>query len=189
MKVTPFRILASAIAVILLSFPPTSALSQNDMSSFYDLSAETITGENFPFEQLRGKRVLIVNTASKCGYTKQYEGLQTLHEAHGGEDFIILGFPCNQFGGQEPGDAGAIATFCSKNYGVTFQMMDKVNVRGKECHDVFTWLCDEALNGTDKHSIRWNFHKFLIDADGKISASLPSSEEPMGEVITGFAGQ
>lgn len=175
--------------LLLAVLTPSITYSQTDMPNFYDLSAETLAGEAFDFSQLRGKRVLIVNTASKCGYTKQYTDLQALHAAHGGEDFVVLGFPCNQFGGQEPGESADIAAFCSKNYGVTFQMMAKVNVKGKERHAVYDWLCDASLNGAEKHSIRWNFHKFLIGADGSIVASLPSGENPMGALITEFAAQ
>ena len=159
------------------------------MTSFYDLSAHTLDGQPFAFEQLRGKRVLIVNTASACGFTPQYEALQSLHEAHGGEDFVILGFPCNGFGKQEPGDAAEIQSFCSVNYGVTFQMMEKVVIKKDGRHPVYQWLLEKELNGVEKHSVRWNFHKFLVDEQGQIVASLASGEDPMGETITEFASR
>lgn len=157
------------------------------MSSFYSLSATTLDGRPFEFEQLKGKRVLIVNTASRCGYTPQYAKLQSLHEAHGGEDFVILGFPCNQFGRQEPGSSEEIGSFCSENYGVTFQMMAKIDVRGADRHPVYAWLCSADQNGAGDHSVGWNFHKFLVDEEGHLKASLKSGADPMGAEIVGFA--
>ena len=157
------------------------------MSDFHALSATTINGAAFDFNQLKGKRVLIVNTASRCGYTPQYRKLQALHEQHGGDDFVILGFPCNQFGRQEPGSASEISDFCSKNYGVSFQMMDKVEVRGEGQHPVYTWLCNKSENGMGDHSVGWNFHKFLVDSEGRLVASLKSGADPLGGEITAFA--
>ena len=157
------------------------------MTDFHSLTATTLEGEPFEFAQLKGQRVLIVNTASRCGYTPQYKKLQSLHEQEGGDGFTILGFPCNQFGRQEPGTAGEIGEFCAKNYGVTFQMMDKVDVKGKEQHPVYAWLCNAAENGVGDHSVGWNFHKFLVDGDGRLVASLKSGADPMGAEIAGFA--
>ncbi len=161
-----------------------STMSPQD---FHALSANTLDGELFDFAQLAGKRVLIVNTASKCGYTPQYKKLQSLFDQHGGEDFVILGFPCNQFGRQEPGTAGEIGEFCSKNYGVTFQMMEKVDVKGDDQHPVYTWLCNADNNGVGDHKVAWNFHKFLVDGDGRLIASLKSGADPLGDEITAFA--
>lgn len=157
------------------------------MSAFHSLTATTLDGETFDFTQLKGKRVLIVNTASRCGYTPQYKKLQALHEQHGGEEFVILGFPCNQFGRQEPGSASEIGEFCSKNYGVTFQMMSKVEVRGNGQHPVYSWLCNASENGVGDHSVGWNFHKFLVDGEGRLVASLKSGADPLGDEIAGFA--
>lgn len=157
------------------------------MSDFHSLTATTLDGETFDFTQLKGKRVLIVNTASRCGYTPQYKKLQALHEQHGGEEFVILGFPCNQFGRQEPGSASEIGEFCSKNYGVTFQMMSKVEVRGNDQHPVYKWLCNASENGVGDHNVGWNFHKFLVDGDGRLVASLKSGADPLGDEIAGFA--
>ena len=131
-----------------------------DPTDFYSLSAETIDGDEFSFEQLRGKRVLIVNVASKCGYTPQYEQLQKLHEQYGGDDFVILGFPANDFGFQEPGSATDIKSFCSKNYGVTFQMMAKVKTNKSRGHAVYQWLCNKSQNGSEDAKVSWNFNKF-----------------------------
>ena len=161
--------------------------SMNSSADFYSLSVNTLEGEAFDFEQLRGKRVLIVNTASRCGYTPQYEKLQTLYNQYGGEDFVILGFPCNQFGRQEPGSASEIGEFCSKNFGVTFQMMEKVEVKGDGQHPVYAWLCDANKNGVGDHKVAWNFHKFLVDGEGQLVASLKSGADPLGGEIMGFA--
>lgn len=156
-------------------------------SSFYALSATTLDGKPFSFESLRGKRVLIVNTASKCGFTPQYADLEKLYKEHGGEDFVILGFPCNDFGKQEPGSNEEIEGFCQKNYGVTFQMFDKVSVKGKEIHPVYQWLCSKALNGVADHEVGWNFHKFAVDASGNLVGSYRSGTSPMSEALVAFA--
>ena len=155
--------------------------------SFYDLRAQTIDGEEFLFSELKGKRVLIVNVASKCGYTPQYEELQKLHEQYGGEDFIILGFPANDFGFQEPGSEAQIKSFCSKNYGVSFQMMSKVKTNRNRGHEVYQWLCNKAQNGVEDAKVSWNFNKFLIDENGNWVAHYESRMDPMSTEITTFA--
>jgi len=155
--------------------------------SFYDFKVKDINGEDFDMTSLKGKRVLIVNTASKCGYTPQYESLQELYEKHGGDNFVIIGFPCNQFGGQEPGTNEEIKTFCKKNYGVSFPMMDKVDVKGDEVHPLYEWLTEEELNGVDGARVSWNFNKFLIDENGNWVEHYGSSTSPMSEEIIAFA--
>ena len=170
----------------------TTAMALNvttpmEATSFYDLTATTIDGDTYAFSELKGKRVLIVNTASKCGYTPQYEGLQELHNAYGGEDFIILGFPSNDFGFQEPGSEEKIADFCEKNYGVTFQMMSKVKTSAKGGHPVYQWLCNASQNGVSDAKVSWNFNKFLIDENGRWTAHHASRVEPMSGEITSFA--
>ena len=157
------------------------------MESFYQLQAESIDGESFSFDRLKGKRVLIVNTASKCGFTRQYEGLEKLNQNSNQDDFVILGFPCNNFGGQEPGTEADIATFCSKNYGVSFQMMSKVDVNGKNQHPVYQWLCNQEKNGASDNKVMWNFHKFLINEKGELVSSLRSGVDPMDDAILSFA--
>jgi glutathione peroxidase len=156
-------------------------------ASFYDLEATTLDGKPFPFSSLRGKRVLIVNTASKCGFTPQYADLEKLHQLHGGKDFVILGFPSNDFGKQEPGTQDEIAEFCEKNYGVTFQMFDKVIVKGKDTHPVYQWLCQKALNGVADHEVGWNFHKFTVDGSGVLVGSYRSGVKPLSEELVRFA--
>lgn len=160
---------------------------QPAMENFHDLSATTLEGAPYSFDQLKGKRVLIVNTASRCGFTPQYADLEQLNKQYGGDDFVILGFPCNQFGRQEPGSSGEIATFCEKNYGVSFQMMEKVDVKGPDAHPVYQWLSEKAKNGVEDHKVAWNFHKFLVDEKGGLVASLRSGVGPMDATIVDFA--
>lgn len=161
--------------------------STMEQVSFYDLKAKTIDGADFDFASLKGKRVMIVNVASKCGYTPQYEGLQELHKTYGGDSFVILGFPANDFGRQEPGTELEIKSFCSANYGVTFQMMSKVETSAKSGHPVYQWLCNSEMNGVGDAKVAWNFNKFLIDENGNWVKHLPSRVTPMSEEITTFA--
>lgn len=158
-----------------------------EVSDFYSLKAETIEGETFDFASLRGKRVLIVNTASKCGYTPQYEGLEALFKKYGGENFTVIGFPSNDFGMQEPGTNEDIQEFCQKNYGVSFQLMAKAPVKDKNKQPVYEWLTSKALNGVDDAKVSWNFNKFLVDENGKWVAHYGSGTEPMSEEIVSFA--
>ncbi len=182
---------AIALIIALSAWKMTKSIdtfsSSEPMESFYNLEALTLDGEKFDFESLRGKRVLIVNTASKCGFTRQYEGLEKLNQDTRADDFVILGFPCNGFGGQEPGTAEDITNFCSKNYGVSFEMMDKIDVYGKNQHPVYQWLCDATKNGSSDNKVMWNFHKFLVDESGKLVSSLRSGVDPMDEAILSFA--
>lgn len=135
-------------------------------SEFYKLSANMLQGQNVPLDTYKGKVVLVVNTASKCGLTPQYEGLETLYRKHKKEGLVILGFPCNQFGNQEPGGRKEIEEGCLINYGVSFPIFDKVDVNGDNTHPLFKYLKSE-LGGLFGSRIKWNFTKFLIDADGK----------------------
>lgn len=135
------------------------------MSPFYTFSAESLAGQPVCLADYRDKVVLVVNTASQCGFTPQYAGLEALYKDHKDEGLVILGFPCNQFGGQEPGDTTEIAQTCQLNYGVTFPMFAKVDVNGSEAHPLFKWLAD-AAPGLLGNSIKWNFTKFLINREG-----------------------
>jgi glutathione peroxidase len=135
-------------------------------STFYDISATSLQGKEVPMESYKGKVVLVVNTASKCGFTPQYEGLEALYHKHKDKGLVILGFPCNQFGNQEPGDRKEIEEGCLVNYGVSFPMFDKVDVNGSNTHPLFRYLKSE-LGGILGSRIKWNFTKFLIDANGK----------------------
>ncbi len=147
-------------------------------SSLYDFSMTTIDGQEFDLGQLKGKSVLLVNVASECGYTPQYEDLQQLNVDFGSK-VTILGFPANNFGGQEPGSNEDIALFCKKNYGVDFQMFEKIDVVGARAHPLYQWLADRA--GT---APSWNFCKYLVSADGEEVRFFPSSVNPMEETIT-----
>lgn len=154
------------------------------MNSFYDLKANTLDGKPFDFSNLKGRTVLIVNTASECGYTPQYEALQTLSTTYAAK-LTVIGFPCNDFGGQEPGSAQEIQSFCAKNYGVTFPMMEKVSVKGAAAHPVYQWLTDPAKNGWNSEKPNWNFCKYLISPEGKLLNFFGSAVKPMSEEITG----
>jgi glutathione peroxidase len=148
-------------------------------NGFHSFKIESLEGKEIDFSQFKGKKVLVVNTASECGYTPQYADLQKLHETHG-DKVVVLGFPANNFGGQEPGSEEQIAEFCQKNYGVTFQMMEKVSVKGDDQHALYQWLKKNSPNNDEPG---WNFSKYLIDENGRVIAFYPSKVKPMGEEI------
>ena len=170
------------------STPPSSDPTEATptMPQFHALSATTIDGKPFAFEQLKGRKVLIVNTASECGYTPQYAELQDLYAAHKDKGLVVLGFPSNDFGGQEPGAEAEIAAFCSKNYGVTFPLMSKVRTTGADQHPVYDWLTHRDRNGTLDAEVKWNFHKFLIDEQGVLQKELPSSVSPLDPAVVAW---
>lgn len=148
------------------------------MTSVYDFSARAIDGTDVPLERWRGQALLIVNTASKCGFTPQYEGLEALHRAFADRPFEVLGFPCNQFGGQEPGRASEIAAFCSLTYDVDFPLFDKVEVNGPNRHPLYAWLTEQKRGFLGSRAIKWNFTKFLIDREGQVVARYAPQTEP-----------
>ena len=143
-----------------------------------DFSANRIDGTPFDFSTLQGKVVLVVNTASACGFTPQFAGLEELHQRYAERGLVVLGFPCNQFGGQDPGTAGEIAQFCQRNYGVSFTMMDKVQVNGANAHAVFQWLKAEAPGMLGTEGIKWNFTKFLVGRDGRVVKRYAPQDAP-----------
>ena len=147
------------------------------MTTIYDFSARAIDGHDVPLQQFEGKALLIVNTASACGFTPQYKGLEQLHQHYAPQGFAVLGFPCNQFGGQEPGSSADIAAFCDSKYHVTFPMFEKIDVNGEAAHPLYKFLKREkaGLIGT---SIKWNFTKFLIDKAGRVVARHPPTTRP-----------
>ena len=147
-------------------------------TTFYDFTVKDINGKDYPLSQLKGKKVLVVNTASKCGFTPQYEGLQELYEKYGGGDFIILGFPANNFAKQEPGSNEEIATFCSINYGVTFPMMSKVSVKGDDQHPLYKWLTSKSDNELENSKVIWNFQKYIIDEEGQLVGHFGPTTKP-----------
>lgn len=157
-------------------------------SSIYDFKVDGLTKGQIDFSQYKGKKILIVNTASKCGYTPQYEGLEKLYETYKNE-LVIVGFPANNFGAQEPGANEEIAEFCKKNYGVSFPMAAKVSVKGDDIHPLFQWLNDEAKKLGKEDPIKWNFTKFLLDENGKLIDVFPSKIKPMDNEITKFLGK
>jgi len=167
---------------IKLAFTVTLILSGLSLvmgqSDFYNFRVKTIEGEIFDFSQLKGKKVMIVNTASKCGFTPQYEQLQDIYRKYGGDDFIILGFPANNFMNQEPGTAEEISNFCQVNYGVTFPIMEKISVKGDDQHPLYQWLTNKKLNGVLDSKVKWNFQKYLISPEGKIEKVVPPKTKP-----------
>jgi glutathione peroxidase len=148
------------------------------MSDLYEFSAKTLDGRNLDLDTYRGKVVLVVNTASECGFTPQYAGLEALHGKYSVRGLSVLGFPCNQFARQEPGDAADIAAFCEKNYGVSFQMFDKIEVNGKDAHPLYRWLTSSAPGILGIEAIKWNFTKFLVGRDGKVVKRFAPRTEP-----------
>ncbi|MCD6664535.1 MAG: glutathione peroxidase, partial [Hydrogenophaga sp.] len=136
------------------------------MSTIYDFEALSIDGQPVSLEQFRGQAMLIVNTASACGFTPQFAGLEKLHQTYGGKGLAVLGFPCNQFGSQDPGSNEEIGAFCQRNYGVSFPMMSKIEVNGADAHPLYRWLTAEAPGILGSKAIKWNFTKFLVGKDG-----------------------
>lgn len=151
--------------------------------SIYDFKVPSLEGKEIDFAQFKGKKILIVNTASKCGLTPQYEQLEALNKQYGNK-VAVIGFPANNFAGQEPGSNSEIQEFCKKNYGVTFRMAEKVSVKGDDIHPLFKYLTAEAARMGIEDPIKWNFTKFLIDEKGKLIAVFPSKVSPMSEEVT-----
>ncbi|MBJ7880004.1 glutathione peroxidase [Gelidibacter salicanalis] len=152
------------------------------MASFYDLQINNLNGKPIDFNTFKGKHILIVNVASKCGFTPQYKDLQTLHERYK-DQLVVIGVPCNQFGDQEPGEADDIHSFCELNYGVTFLMTEKVDVKGKQQHPLYQWLTQKEENGIKGSSVKWNFQKYLIDQEGQLIDYFYSLTEPWSSKI------
>lgn len=155
-----------------------------NMKSIYDIALKTIDGQDATLAQYRGKKLLLVNVASECGYTPQYVELQELWQQHG-DKVVVLGFPANNFGGQEPGTNEQIQSFCSKNFGVTFPLFEKISVKGGDMHPLYKWLTDKNLNGWNEKAPNWNFCKYLISEDGRLLNFYSSAVSPMDEEITG----
>ena len=160
----------------------TATTATVDQKSIYDFKVEALDGGTIDFASFKGKKILIVNTASKCGYTPQYEGLEALYKKMGGK-LVIVGFPANNFGGQEPGTNIEINEFCKKNYGVTFPLASKISVKGDDMAPIYKWLCNKSENGVLNAEIKWNFNKFLIDENGKLLYYFDSKVTPMSEEL------
>ncbi len=172
------KIIALSLITLLFSFTMTKT------RNLHDFQCKTIDGANFDFSSLKGKKVMLVNTASECGYTPQYKDLQALYDQYKDKNFVIIGFPCNDFGGQEPGSLTEIKSFCSKNYGVTFPMMEKISVKGEKCNDIYKWLCSKTENGVEDSKVNWNFNKYLINEKGEYVKHLSSSVNPLDKEVT-----
>ena len=153
--------------------------------SIHEFKVKGIDGSTINLASFKGKKILIVNTASKCGYTGQYEALQKVYTQYKNK-LVIIGFPCNQFGGQEPGSNEAIVEFCEKNYGVSFPLADKVDVKGDNAAPIYKWLTQKSQNGVLDATIGWNFNKFLLDEQGKMIAYFPSNVKPDSESILSY---
>jgi len=151
---------------------------ETPMSTIYDFSAKTTTGEEQPLSAYKGKVMLIVNTASKCGFTPQFEGLEALHETHAAQGLAVLGFPCNQFGGQDPGSDAEILGFCQSRYSVKFPMFSRIEVNGKDAHPLYQFLKEQAPGLLGSEAIKWNFTKFLIARDGAVLERFAPTSTP-----------
>jgi len=159
----------------------TTVMAQT--KDFHSFTVQTIDGNEFRLEELKGKKVLVVNTASKCGLTPQYKELQELYENFGGDAFVIIGFPANNFLSQEPGTNKEIQEFCEVNYGVSFPMMAKISVKGNDIHPLYAWLTQKSENGVMDAPVQWNFQKFLINEDGSLHNMVSPKESPLGSTI------
>lgn len=148
------------------------------MSTIYDFEALSIDGQPVSLEQFRGQAMLIVNTASACGFTPQFAGLEKLHQTYGGKGLAVLGFPCNQFGSQDPGSNEEIGAFCQRNFGVSFPMMSKIEVNGADAHPLYRWLTAEAPGLLGSKAIKWNFTKFLVGKDGRVIKRYAPQDAP-----------
>jgi glutathione peroxidase len=164
-------------------FMSISILSAQQKSA-YDFTVKSISGEDFALSSLKGKKVLFVNVASKCGLTPQYAQLQELYDKYGPDKFVIIGFPANNFGGQEPGSNAEIQEFCQVNYGVTFPMMAKISVKGEDIHPLYKWLTQKSENGKADAEVQWNFQKFMIDENGNWVGSVAPKTLPVSQEIT-----
>lgn len=182
--------------VLLLTFVALQCVGQNKQNqnnsknsnmqttqTFHDFTVKDIDGKEFDLASLKGKKVLVVNVASKCGLTPQYEDLQALYDKYKDRNFTVIGFPANNFAGQEPGTNAQIKEFCTLNYGVTFPMMDKISVKGKDQAPVYNWLTHKSENGKIDQEVTWNFQKFMIDEEGNLVDVVQPKESPMGEKI------
>jgi glutathione peroxidase len=173
------KIILPLILLVLLSFTM-------DKKTFHSFKMKTIDGAELDLASLKGKKVLVVNTASLCGYTPQYEALEQLFQKYKDKNFTIIGFPANNFGEQEPGTNAEIKEFCKKNYGVSFQMMEKISVKGADQHALYAWLTKKSENGVLDSEVRWNFQKYMIDEKGNLVDVASPKESPLGEKITNW---
>ena len=175
----------TVFAILLLA-----SLSLQAQKSFHDFVVKDINGEDFPLAQLKGKKVLVVNTASKCGLTPQYEDLEDIYRKYRDRGLVVIGFPSNDFANQEPGTNQEIATFCSTKFDVTFPMMSKISVKGDEMHPLYRWLTTKEENGLEDSKVAWNFQKYLIDEEGSLMGHIPPRKKPdTNDIISWLEGE
>jgi len=171
------KLIFISLSIILFS----ATMSQQTIHQF---KVKDLEGNDFDFATLKGKKVMVVNTASKCGLTPQYEKLEALYKKYQSKNFIIIGFPANNFMGQEPGSNEEIATFCQKNYGVTFPMMSKISVKGKDIHPVYQFLTSKEKNGLEDNDVQWNFQKYLLNEKGELEKVISPRTQPDDKSIS-----
>ncbi|NOY51065.1 MAG: glutathione peroxidase [Chlorobi bacterium] len=169
--------------IILIASILLSAYIADSQNSIYGFAVKDIDGNEYALKQLEGKKVMIVNVASKCGFTPQYEALEKLYETYKDDNFVIIAFPANNFKEQEPGTDEEIKQFCTLNYGVSFPIMSKISVKGDDIHPLYKWLTDKDLNGTSNSKVKWNFQKYLIGTNGKIEYVINPWVEPGNKKI------
>ncbi len=177
-----YLILMSIFGLFSMSKTPKIDTPQTPNESIYDIEINSLAGEPINLNDFKGKKILFINVASKCGFTPQYEDLQKLHEQYR-EDLVLIGVPCNQFGHQEPGSSDEIATFCEKNYGVTFLMTEKVDVKGDAQHPLYQWLTKAEKNGVEDSTVKWNFQKYMVDEEGRLLGVFSSRVKPFDEEL------
>lgn len=175
------------VFLILMVTATSLAFAQN--KTIHDFKVIDIEGESYDFSALKGKKIMIVNTASKCGLTPQYEKLEALYQQYKDKNFVIVGFPANDFMKQEPGTNEEIAEFCQRNYGVSFPMMSKISVKGDDMHELYKWLTTNSLNGLEDSDVKWNFQKYLINADGTLAKVISPRTDPLSKDITAWIEQ
>lgn len=180
-NISKYRHMRSLVLALFFSIISISMI--DDDKSFYDFKVNDIDGKEFDLSSLRGKKVLVVNVASKCGLTPQYEKLQQLYEKYKDRNFVVIGFPANNFNGQEPGTNEEIKSFCVLNYDVTFPMMGKIDVVGKNKAPIYKWLTEKSENGKMDAEVQWNFQKFMIDENGQLVDVIPPREDPFSDRI------
>ena len=180
------KIILLGLAILSLNTYSQNITKTKVMKTLYDFKTRTIDGKEFNLSSLKGKKVLIVNTASKCGFTPQYKELEELYKTYGGDKFVIIGFPANNFANQEPGSDSEIKSFCSLNYGVTFPMMSKISVKGDDMDPIYQWLTRKELNGKMDSEVKWNFQKYLIDEHGNLVDEIDSKILPTSDKIVNW---
>jgi glutathione peroxidase len=172
-----------SIFLFAISLLMTITMEAQTKQSIHQFKVKDLNGKTFDFASLKGKKILVVNTASKCGYTPQYEQLEAIYKKYKGENFVIVGFPANNFGSQEPGTNAEIATFCQANYGVTFPMMSKISVKGSDMNEVYQFLTKKTKNGLKDSNVEWNFQKYLLNEKGELEQVYLSGVKPTDDKI------